>query len=206
MWINFHAKQPFAIKVFAGGINAVSGEGTAENMATMMRRKQKLSQNKTIQDYVVAPKQKWLDGIAKLDGQVMQFVATPENSGYSVEAQMTGSDSVGGLQFEVVPTKYIEKTTVDVIFRDEDMDEVTFRIKLSTPFRKVMEAYCTKQGIPASALRFRYEGNRVNQGKATYKLLVHVTIDKTTDDTANTLGLEDVSRMTWNVSIIVNLH
>jgi ubiquitin len=48
----------------------------------------------------------WLDGIATLDGKVMQFVATPVGSGYSVDAQLTGRDSVAGLYFEVMPTKW----------------------------------------------------------------------------------------------------
>jgi hypothetical protein len=80
----------------------------------VLRGKNKMSQNKSIQDYVVAPDQMWLDGIAKLGGQVVQFVATPEGSGYSVEAQLTGSDAVGGIQFEVVPAKYVDPRRISL--------------------------------------------------------------------------------------------
>lgn len=64
-----------------------------------------LTSGRTIQDYVVVPQQLWLDGIASQDGKVRQFVAMPLGSGYSVEAQITGADLIGGLQLEVVPAK-----------------------------------------------------------------------------------------------------
>ena len=107
MWINFSADAPFAIKIYVGGINAVSGEPMTETPATMLRRLTLLSKDKTVQDYVVPPKQLWLDGIASSDGSVRQFVAMPFGSGYSVEAQITGQDVLGGLQFHVIPSNWI---------------------------------------------------------------------------------------------------
>jgi len=54
MWINFKSQRPFAIKIHAGGINAVSGEQhvAADDIAMMMRRKLLLTEGKCIQDYV----------------------------------------------------------------------------------------------------------------------------------------------------------
>ncbi|KAL8749266.1 MAG: hypothetical protein Q9184_006875 [Pyrenodesmia sp. 2 TL-2023] len=106
MWINFKSHRPFAIKVFVGGVNAVSGEPTKEDSATMMRRLTKIGKNESIQDYVITPRQLWLDGIASKAGFVRQFVAMPLGSGYSVEAQVTGQETTGGMQFLVVPTKH----------------------------------------------------------------------------------------------------
>jgi hypothetical protein len=105
MRINFKSKRPFAIKIYAGGINAISGEPAVEDLATLLRRKMLLSEGKSIQDYVVSGLQLWLDGIATTDGKVMQFIATPVGTGYSVEAQVKGNDSTAGLQFEIIPTK-----------------------------------------------------------------------------------------------------
>lgn len=104
MWIRFKSKFPFAVKVYLGGVNAVSGEPMVENAATKFRRLNLLGNQKSVQDYVITPKQLWLDGIASNDGRVRQFVAMPLGSGYSVEAQMTGEDIMGGLQFEITPT------------------------------------------------------------------------------------------------------
>ncbi|TVY84931.1 Ubiquitin-60S ribosomal protein L40 [Lachnellula suecica] len=107
MWINFTATKPFAVKVYVGGVNAVSGESKAITEVTKERRKKLLSKNKSIQDYVVPPAQNWLDGIATANGKVLQFVAAKVGSGYSVEAQITGQESIAGVPFEITPSKCI---------------------------------------------------------------------------------------------------
>lgn len=107
MWINFHAKHKFAIKIYVGGVNVVSGEPSTDTEQTRVRRYKLLAEQKSIQDYVVTPKQLWLDGIASQDGTVRQFVAMPLCSGYTVEAQIAGADLIGGLQLEIVPAKEI---------------------------------------------------------------------------------------------------
>lgn len=58
-----------------------------------------------MQDYVVTPKQLWLDGIASTGGRVRQFVAMPMGAGYRVEAQVTGEEVTGGLQFQITLPK-----------------------------------------------------------------------------------------------------
>ena len=104
MWISFTSKVPFAIKVFVGGVNAISGDRTGNNDQTvMMRRLDLMEKKKSVQDYIVTPKQLWLDGIASDNECVRQFVAMPLDSGYSIEAQVTGQDLIGGLQFHVTP-------------------------------------------------------------------------------------------------------
>ena len=103
MWIRFSGKTPFAIKIYTGGINAISGEPVVEGMATMLRRQELIREGKSTQDYIVTPKQLWLDGTVTEGGVVRQFVAMPQGSGYSVEYQVSGKDAVGGLQFEVTP-------------------------------------------------------------------------------------------------------
>jgi hypothetical protein len=70
MWVRFKSKKQFAIKIYVGSINAVSGEPAVENMATKLRRQKLKSQGELLQDYVVTPQQLWLDGIATAPGQV----------------------------------------------------------------------------------------------------------------------------------------
>jgi hypothetical protein len=41
------------------------------------------------------------------------------------------------------------------------MGEVYFKIKHSTPLKKLMEAYCEKQGKQLNSVRFLFDGNRV---------------------------------------------
>jgi hypothetical protein len=74
MWISFRnvtKKRRFAINVFVGGVNAISGEPMIGNMNSLSHR---LHPDHANQDYVVIPDQKWLDGIVTKLGSVSQFV------------------------------------------------------------------------------------------------------------------------------------
>ena len=66
MWIGFESRRRYAIKIFVGGINAISGESAVPNAATSLRRRNLIKQGKSVQDYVVVGSegQKWLDGVA----------------------------------------------------------------------------------------------------------------------------------------------
>lgn len=101
LWIQFNGSYPFAVKVAAGKINAVTGEAWSEGL-------QSLPQN-----YLVLPQQPWLDGFAVSKGVIRQFVAMPLGAGYSVEEQLTGAADVGGLQLQVYPMK------AEAYFRNE---------------------------------------------------------------------------------------
>lgn len=91
LWLGFHAAswKPNAVKIAVGEINAISGEPYDEAF------------HSNPQNYVVCPDQPWLDGIHTGHGAVRQFVAMPLGFGYTVEASMTGSENVGGIQIKV---------------------------------------------------------------------------------------------------------
>lgn len=91
-WIKFQAQngRRYAIKVYAGGVNAVSGLPSITAAPSGQ------------QDYVVIPEQRWLDGIAVKAGLVRQFVAVPLGKNRTVEGQITGSEQFAGIQFEIV--------------------------------------------------------------------------------------------------------
>ncbi|KAI8138533.1 ubiquitin-related domain-containing protein [Fennellomyces sp. T-0311] len=42
-----------------------------------------------------------------------------------------------------------------------DNNEVFFKIKQTTPLRKLMDAYCERQGKSLDSVRFLYDGHRV---------------------------------------------
>ncbi|KAF2178128.1 hypothetical protein K469DRAFT_676307 [Zopfia rhizophila CBS 207.26] len=101
VWINFDMgvgrwATKYAVRVFVGRVNAVSGLLMDEDPS------QKEGQNSQ-QDYVVIPGQQWLDGICVAPGVVRQFVAMPLGSGYTVEGQKSSEEKYGGLQIEVIP-------------------------------------------------------------------------------------------------------
>jgi hypothetical protein len=101
LWIRFATSYPFAIKVAAGKINAVTGETWAEGLS------------RPPQNYLVTPNQPWLDGFAVRKGVIRQFVAMPLGAGYSAEEQITGKAETGGLQLQVYPM------SADAYFRSE---------------------------------------------------------------------------------------
>ena len=101
MWLHFNThtvsghwvEYPFAIKVAAGKIDAVTGEPWSNGL------------HPRPQNYMVAPGQPWLDGYCVENGTIRQFVAMPLGSGYSAEEQLTGRAEHGGLQIVAYPMK-----------------------------------------------------------------------------------------------------
>lgn len=96
LWINFSSvgeRYPFAVKIAAGKINAVTGDPWSDGI------------HRDPQDYMIAPHQPWLDGFAVEKGVIRQFVAMPLGSGYSAEEQLTGKAEFGGLQVIAYPMK-----------------------------------------------------------------------------------------------------
>jgi len=78
LWINFSGSYPFAVKIAAGKIDAVTGKTWSNSL------------HRHPQDYVAIPEQPWLDGYCVEKGVIRQFVAMPLGSGYSAEEQLTG--------------------------------------------------------------------------------------------------------------------
>jgi hypothetical protein len=95
LWLGFGGApwKPNAVKIAVGGINAISGEAWNEAL------------HEAPQDYVVCPDQPWLDGINAGAGFIRQFVAMPLGLGYTVEAQVSGVEEVGGIQILVYEPK-----------------------------------------------------------------------------------------------------
>jgi hypothetical protein len=100
LWINFRAAEyPFAVKIAAGKINAVTGELWNDDLSIRTQH------TGTQHDYVVVPGQPWLDGFAIEKGIIRQFVAMPLGQGFTAEEQLTGDAEFGGIQIIAYPLK-----------------------------------------------------------------------------------------------------
>lgn len=89
MWLSFAGtSEPAALQVGAGKVCAVSGRPWSDRPA------------RGPQNYVVLPRQPWLDGINSGTGTVRQFVAVPLGLGATVEGQVTGEEVWGGVQLQ----------------------------------------------------------------------------------------------------------
>lgn len=91
LWLGFDAApwKPNAVKVGVGRINAITGTAWSLELTAAP------------QDYIVCPDQPWLDGIKVGPATVRQFVATPLGRGLTIEGQLTGVETFGGIQLVV---------------------------------------------------------------------------------------------------------
>jgi hypothetical protein len=112
MWVNFNrlSRNPRAVIVAAGNVNAVSGKPfdlSKDLFGKKNGRKEgelKIELEKK-QNYLVVPPQPWIDGWKAEDGKIYQFVAAELGSGETVEGQITGEETVGGIQLIVFGPK-----------------------------------------------------------------------------------------------------
>lgn len=94
MWLSFGGTtEPAALQVGVGKVCAVSGKPWSGRLS------------RKPQNYVVLPRQPWLDGINSGTGTVKQFVAVPLGLGATVEGQVTGEEVWGGVQLQSFPLK-----------------------------------------------------------------------------------------------------
>jgi hypothetical protein len=89
MWLSFSATAPAALQVGVGKVCAVSGRPWSDRLS------------RDPQNYVVLPRQPWLDGINSGAGTIRQFVAVPLGMGATVEGQVSGEEVWGGVQLQV---------------------------------------------------------------------------------------------------------
>jgi small ubiquitin-related modifier len=64
--------------------------------------------------------------------------------------------------------------TLQLKVKNSEGKETVFKLKKSTALRKMMDAYCQREGVPADGVRFLFEGERLNR-----------------EQTPDTLGMED---------------
>eukprot|EP00246_Nothoceros_aenigmaticus_P004415 TRINITY_DN15948_c0_g1_i1.p1 TRINITY_DN15948_c0_g1~~TRINITY_DN15948_c0_g1_i1.p1 ORF type:complete len:398 (-),score=19.39 TRINITY_DN15948_c0_g1_i1:113-1306(-) len=97
LWLKFSGPhwKPNAVKVAMGKVCALTGKQWSESLHNVPEQ----------QDYIVVPKQPWIDGINSGNDTVRQFVAMPLGMGYTVEGQVTGEEKHGGLQLCVFEPK-----------------------------------------------------------------------------------------------------
>ncbi|KAH6868018.1 integral membrane protein [Alternaria rosae] len=181
MWINFSPVQehmhPYKIKIYVGGVNVVSAEPALETKATAVRRQVRLGKAPAdataaspLQDYIVVPQQKWIDGVANGDGTVRQFIAMPSNSGTSVEAQITGQEATAGIQIEVTPYKLSSPRPfpgepIQIFLKQLNGTTKTFNVTRLEPIANFKLRIREATGIPTQDMRLIYAGKQLEDAR-----------------------------------------
>ncbi|KAF3271594.1 hypothetical protein TWF128_000169 [Orbilia oligospora] len=121
----------FAIKLHFGSVNVVTRKPVVpvSNSAA----------GQSVQDYVVTPAQKRLDGLKNGQGKVQQFVAMPLSWGYGVEKQATSSEFIGGIQLQIAPKL---KTDVKFMSQRQRNHKVSYPDSLLHPMRFEISESC----------------------------------------------------------------
>jgi hypothetical protein len=204
MWIRFKASESFAIKIFVGGVNAISGEPRSEDAESLTRLTKRLASGPSVQDYVVVPGQPWLDSIAVSHEEVRQFVAMPYGDGYSVEAQVTGEESIGGIQFEVTPATRILRVVQARRTRPHSDGDTLIFVKTLTgktiplwcnatdTIRVVKERIEDDTGIPPDQPRMLFSRKELEDGKSASPVHGRGSTDNCR---GNFVGLQHSARM-----------
>ncbi|CAK8697238.1 small ubiquitin-related modifier 3-like [Clavelina lepadiformis] len=63
-----------------------------------------------------------------------------------------------------------ENDHINLRVTGQDGSVVQFKIKRHTPLRKLMQAYCDRQGQSMSMIRFRFDGQAINENDTPNKL------------------------------------
>ncbi|ORY70616.1 hypothetical protein BCR35DRAFT_315239 [Leucosporidium creatinivorum] len=186
-----------AVKVHVGGINALSGLPRDANESLV---------DAELQDYVVASKQPWLDGICTEPGVVRQFVAMPLGEGYTVEEQLTGKADIGGIQFDIferlddrfeilitregeehaIPARYLLNTPAEISLENEQPVKLRLRRgtknSLNCSVVSLLEAQGADKLDPTAQLVLD-SGYSTSRGYYTVPLDMHVLIETLAGET-----------------------
>lgn len=132
-----------------------------------------------MQDYIVTPRQLWLDGLATSEGQVSQFVAMSMRTGYTVEAQVIGEDVTGGLQFEITAAdmsrlsrETAEKPIKDLFIKVLGGKTILLTdLSSMTTIKEIKALIQDKDGIPPDRQRLIKSGAQLEDGKYHHRVI-----------------------------------
>lgn len=68
------------------------------------------------------------------------------------------------------PVQDTKPASLNIKVKSQDGNEVYFKVKKTTPFRRIMEAYCSKVGVETGQVRFLFDGERIEASQTPESL------------------------------------
>lgn len=68
------------------------------------------------------------------------------------------------------PVQDTKPVSLNIKVKSQDGNEVYFKVKKTTPFRRIMEAYCSKVGVETGQVRFLFDGERIEASQTPESL------------------------------------
>lgn len=174
MWISFDCIRPFAVKIFTSELNIIDGKPNIPPKKTPMPLIRRLStslrgqesslfQRPRQQDYIVAPKQRSIDGIVKLDGIAQQFVATPVSI---LDSPGERKIAPVKMKFEITPTRNKNMYVYVDLVGETTVPRLRLEANAKDNIRQLIDEMLTKMAIPLrKVLRVSFEGDPVGPCK-----------------------------------------
>eukprot|EP00798_Chlamydomonas_sp_ICE-L_P021030 gene21030-27899_t len=63
-----------------------------------------------------------------------------------------------------------KQEVINIVVKDQSGTEVTFKVKPSTKFGKIMDAYCTKKALDPNTVKFLFDGTKIQRDKTPLEL------------------------------------
>ncbi|EPQ15588.1 Small ubiquitin-related modifier 3 [Myotis brandtii] len=89
------------------------------------------------------------------------------DEGHSPDSRVKGTTPLDLAEREGVKT---ENDHINLKVAGQDGSVVQFKIKRHTPLSKLMKAYCERQGLSMRQIRFRFDGQPINEADTPAQL------------------------------------
>ncbi len=76
------------------------------------------------------------------------------------------------MELSNVPEQVLNSELLNIKVKSADGNEIYFRIKGTTPLKKLMLAYCQRKGVNPDTVRFLFDGKRLEDNSTPKELLM----------------------------------
>jgi len=153
-----HSHNPYMIRIYAGKVNVISGRTDFEKG------------DSCVQDYIVVPDQKFIDGFALNHEKARQFLAPQQGPGFSFDwpwqQARDGKPVFSSLRFEITPFEF--EDVDDFFIRGTGWQDRQLMLPIKPGDQVQIPARVEKYfGIDANLIKWKCRDRKFPDGKST---------------------------------------